>query len=216
MRGYRGDAVRSKRRLSQAADDILDRQGSRLCVFELQGSLFFSTMEQILRRIMREADSFSCLILDFTHVLQIDECAVELLSQMDDMLKSIDKTLVLVHVPDYCAVLFREREPPRSRPDIDSALEWCEDLLLQQAAPGLGRDDRQVAVAAMDNLSAFTPNEIGLIESVMEKVQYDPGEIIIREGDNADSLFLLAAGQVNIQLSIKSGPGRQRRTPPSA
>ena len=73
--------IRSKRRRSSAEESVLNRAGATICVFELQGSLFFSTMEQVLRQITDEMDSFSYLILDLKRVLQIDECAATLLSQ---------------------------------------------------------------------------------------------------------------------------------------
>lgn len=207
---YRGNTVRSKRRRGQAADAILNRVASKVCVLELQGSLFFSTIEQVLRRITEEMNAFSHLILDLKRILQIDECAVALLSQTDEMLQSKNKTLILTHVPDHCAELFQEGTPPRELPDIDSALEWCEDRLLQQSAPEFLRDDRPIALAAMDILTGFTPSEIALIQEILQEVRYLPGEVIIREGDPADALFLIAAGRVNICLSIKSGSRRQR------
>lgn len=207
---YRGNTARSKRRRGQAADDILNRRGSAICVLELQGSLFFSTMEQILRRVAEERDSFSCLILDLRRVSQFDECAAELLSQTDDMLKSQNKFLVLAQVPDHFAALFEERQAPRMMPEIDSALEWCENRVLQEAAPELLQDDRWVALAAMDIMTGFTAREIALIESIVQEVRYSAGEIIVHEGDSADAVFLLAAGQVSICLTNQSDSRRQR------
>jgi glutaminase len=207
---YRRHSVRSKRRRGQAADDILNRIGSTVCVLELQGSLFFSTMEQVLRRVTEELETFSYLILDLKRVLQIDECSAALLSQTDEMLRSKNKTLVLAEAPTYCAELFQDGVSPLSIAAIDSALECCEDRLLQQAAPEVLRDDGQIALAAMDILTGFAPSEIALIESVLQEVRYAPGEIIIREGERADSLFLLSAGRVSICLSIQNGSRRQR------
>jgi len=207
---YRGNTVRSKRRRGQAADEILNRRGSDICVLELQGGLFFGTMEQILRRIIEELDSFFYLILDLRRVSQVDECALTLLSQTDDMLQSKNKTLVLAQVPDHYAGLFQGRKLPRTLPEIDSALEWCENQLLREAAPELLCDDRQVRLAAMDIMTGFGPREIALFESNLQEIRYDVGEFIIREGDSADAIFLLAAGRVSICLSIKDGARRQR------
>ena len=78
-RTYRGDTIRSKRRRGNAEAAILNRAGSAICVFELQGSLFFGTMERVLRQITDEINSFSYLILDLKRVLQLDECAATLL-----------------------------------------------------------------------------------------------------------------------------------------
>src|SRR6266498_5476149 len=58
---------------------------------------------------------------------------------------------------------------------------------------------RQVVLSEMDILGGFDPGQIALIESVLKEVSYSPGETIIREGEIADSLYLLAAGRVSIR-----------------
>ena len=62
----------------------------------------------------------------------------------------------------------------------------------------------------MEILSGFDDREVALIESIVKEVQYASGDKIIREGDTADSLYLLAAGRVSICLSIKNSARRQR------
>jgi glutaminase len=214
-RVFRGDTVRSKRRRGNTEQEILGRRGATICVFELQGNLFFSTMEQVLRRVMDELDSYSYLILDLKRVLQIDECAAALLHQADATLKQRHKTLLLTHLPENCAGLFKKNETTENPgvivlADIDSALEWCEDQLVAQAQPDLLRESRQVPLAGMDLLTGFDPHEIALIESLVTELRCAPGEMIIREGDVADRLYLLAAGRVSICLSIKNGVRKQR------
>jgi hypothetical protein len=115
--------------------------------------------------------SFSYLILDLKRISQIDESAVRLLRQTDEMLGSKNKTLVLAHVPEHCSALFEAGQTSCALADIDSALEWCEDRLLQQAAPELLRDDRQVVLAAMDIMRDFTSSEIALVETILQEAR---------------------------------------------
>ena len=49
-----------------------------------------------------------------------------------------------------------------------------------------------------------------LIESIRQRSALRAGDTIIREGEAADSLYLLAAGRVSICLSMKNGARRQR------
>ena len=205
-RSYRGVTVRSKRRRGSAEESILNRTGSMICVYELQGSLFFGTMEQVLRQVTAELDSFTYLILDLKRVLQIDDCTHALLAQTADMLKLRGKTLLLAHLAEHRA----ERDQPGSITDTDSALEWCENQLLQQEQPELLRERSQVPLAAMEILAGFDHREITLIESIAAETRYPSGATIIREGDIADSLYLLAAGRVSICLRSKNGARRQR------
>lgn len=214
-RTYRGDMIRSKRRRGNAEAAVLTRAGSAICVFELQGSLYFGTMERVLRQIMDEIDSFSYLILDLKRVLQIDECAVTLLFQTQEMMHCRRKILLLTHLPDDCSDRLGNEEQGSNHRDgvfanIDTALEWCEDQLLHEEQPQRLRECRQVALGAMEILAGFDDREVALIESIVKEVQYAAGDKILREGDTADSLYLLAAGRVSICLTIKNSARRQR------
>ncbi|MDP2606451.1 MAG: glutaminase A [Deltaproteobacteria bacterium] len=209
-RSYRNTTVRSKRRRGAAAETILGEKGSSVCVYELQGSLFFSTMEQVLRQVTNDMDSFTYLILDFKRVLQLDECARALLAQTNEMLNRCGKTLLSAHLAEDRADSCEPGGQSGFFADIDSALEWCEDQLLQQEHPELLRERRKVPFAAMDILAGFDHRETALIESIAEEMRYSPGATIVREGDRADSLYLLAAGRVSICLRINDGARRQR------
>jgi glutaminase len=211
-RAYSGTAIRSKRRRSLAEDAILSRDGGAICVFELQGSLFFSSMERVLRQVTETIDSFTYLILDLKRVLQIDECAAAMLAQTGAMLARRGKTLLLSQWPDCMEQAeggaAGDRLPDDAFADVDAALEWCEDRLLRDRAPAAAAS--RVALAEMDVLSGFAETEITLLGSILEEVDYPPGAVIIREGETADALYLLAAGQVSIYLELKNG-GRRRR-----
>ena len=64
------------------------------------------------------------------------------------------------------------------------------------------RIDEPVPVAAMNIVASLDAREIALLESVLEKRNYGAREKIIREGESADSLFLLAAGTVSVYLKL--------------
>ena len=209
-RTYRGSTIRSKRRRSQAEDAILNRKGESIGVFELQGTLFFGAIERVLREVTEAIDSLSYLILDFKRVLQIDECAGALLGQTREMLAKRGKRLLMCHVPDSVeSVTIPSSVAGERFADVDAALEWCEDrvLLDHKTKPA---DSGRVPLGAMDVLSGFDDEEIRMLGSIVEQVDYPRGAAIIREGETADALYLLSAGQVSICLRIKHGNRRQR------
>ena len=59
-------------------------------------------------------------------------------------------------------------------------------------------------------LADFDQQEITLVESIVTEMRYAPGDSIVREGDVADCLYLLAAGRASICLSLKNGARNQR------
>lgn len=214
-RSYRGTTVRSKRMRGGAEQSILDRKGELICVYELQGNLFFGTMEQMLRRLSADLESFSYLILDMKRSAQIDECARTLLAQMNDMLAAAGKKFMLAHLPDALSSALQEiRESEWTGdhffPDTDSALEWCENQLILQEGPSVAVACTPVALAAMDIVAGLNAEEIALLEPIVGEAHFSAGDVIIREGDPADTLFLLAAGSVTVCLRLANGQGKRR------
>lgn len=214
-RTYRGDRIRSKRSRSEAEQTILNRQGRAICVYELQGNLYFATMERLLRQMTSDIESASHLILDCKRVLEIDDCALTLLVQLRGTLAAQEKTFILAHLPPAdAAYLQRRAAPPWGSDSIfddsDKALEWCENQIIAAATPPKSRANDPIPVAAMDIVAGFDPDEIALLESVLVKRRYRAQEKIIREGDSAESIFLLAAGSVGVYLDLANGARGKR------
>jgi glutaminase len=216
-RRYRGATVRSKRLRSREEDAILNRTGASVCVYELQGDLFFGTVEQVFRRLTSEVDPVSYLILDVKRVMQIDDCARALLGRMNGQLARQGKTLIFAHLPAATrALLMKEKEANWTEdsffPDADAALEWCENRLILKERPAPKPNGNIVPPASMDIAAGFQADELALLLSVLKESRYAAGELIIREGDPADSLYLLAAGLVSVRLRLGDGTRSKRLT----
>jgi glutaminase len=67
-----------------------------------------------------------------------------------------------------------------------------------------------VPLRGTEIVSGLGQAEIALLESIVEEVRYGAGEVIIREGDMADSLFLLATGLVSVRLRLGGGERHKR------
>ena len=212
---YRGNAMRSKLLRGKTEQEILNRKAGAICVYELQGNLFFATMERLLRQLDADIDSASYLIFDFKRVLEIDDCARALLLQLNDTLAAKGKKVILAHLTSTESKLL-QNNPANGWvtdgifSDSDSALEWCESRLILEEHPGMIRTNDPVPVAAMDIVASLDAREIALLESVLVQRNYDAREKIIREGESADSLFLLAAGSVSVYLKL-TNEAREKR-----
>jgi glutaminase len=216
-RRYRGATVRSKRLRSREEDAILNHTGASVCVYELQGDLFFGTIEQIFRRLTPELDSVSYLILDVKRVIHIDDCARALLARMNRELAAQDKKLIFANLSGAARVsLLREKEANWAEesffPDADAALEWCENRLIVKERPDPGPNGSLVPLASMDIVAGFQAGELALLQPILKESRYSAGELIIREGDPADSLYLLAAGLVSVRLRLGDGNRSKRLT----
>jgi glutaminase len=200
---------------SSQEQTILNRKAGTICIYELQGNLFFGALEQVFRKLTAELDSINYLILDMKRVLEIDDCAVALLAEMEKGLAEEGKKVILSHLPVAAGQALTERpEAGWTKdgffPDIDAALEWCENRLIAEENAGHGCEKTVLPLEAMDILAGFDADEIELLRSIVEVAHYAPGEVIVREGDLADSLFLVAGGLVNVCLRLGDGT-RQKR-----
>jgi glutaminase len=212
---YRGDTVRSKLLRSKAEQEILNRKGRAICVYELQGNLYFATMERLLRQLAVDLETATNLIFDFKRVLEIDDCAWALLVQLNETLSATGKQLILAHLPQTDSNSLAGQSlngwaTEQIFADSDSALEWCESRLIFTEQPAQRRANEPLPVAAMDMVASLDAREIALLESVLIKRSYGPREKIIREGESADSLFLLAAGTVSVYVKLTHGAREKR------
>lgn len=57
-------------------------------------------------------------------------------------------------------------------------------------------------IAAHPFFAGLAPDHIGLICGCAENVRFGPGEVLFREGDPADTFFLLRAGRVALDVHV--------------
>jgi glutaminase len=88
---------------------------------------------------------------------------------------------------------------------LDEALEWCENLLLLRTDPGSVRT-ATVEVEDNDLVRGLDAGQIAVLKSVLASREFAAGRLIIRAGDEARSLFLLARGEASVMA-----PGVDRR-----
>ena len=95
------------------------------------------------------------------------------------------------------------RVPPASIfPDTDSALEWCEEKLLAEVMtrervhdrPMTGWHSKSETGSCFPRLAAY-----------LEVKEYKAGDFLIRQGDAADSLYLLFAGRATVLFRSPQG-----------
>jgi CRP-like cAMP-binding protein len=85
----------------------------------------------------------------------------------------------------------------------DLALESCENRLLESVLPARA-DDRPAIPGQYELFKGFTPAELRVIASLLQRRVYPQSEIIINAGDEASELFFLARGGVSVFVNVDS------------
>lgn len=213
-RSYRGGGVSSKRLRGARERKALDSSGHQIIAYELQGGLYFATAEQLVRRIVEDSPQSTYIILDGRRISRADQSALMLLRDLNLTLAEDGKMLVLADLSDQVKTdwlaLSGGGRPDLCFVDVDAAFEFCENKVILQVDPGAIAGEALLALCDMDILRGFSAEEIGKLEPFIATSSYAAGASIIREGDAADRLYLLASGSASVDIVLDDAKRRVR------
>jgi SulP family sulfate permease len=194
---------------------VLEKRGDRTVIFELQGSLFFGTADQLYTEVEPELKNKArgYIILDMRRVQSVDVTAVHMLETIEHILRDRGGYLILSHLPlnvptgqdlndffDQVGLVRAERRV-MTFGHRDEALEWVEDHILRDAA--LERPDEQpLDLHEIELFKARKEETLAALAGCMETRAYKAGEMIFSRGDAGDTLYLIRRGTVRIMLPL--------------
>ena len=208
-----GNQVFSKQIRLPEERDILGERGDQSVIFELQGSLFFGTTDQIFTAIEPELKIRNYVILDLRRVQSVDVTAAHMLEQVEAMLEERGALLLFCHLPrnvptgqnmaEYFVQIGLAR-PERHAPvfdELDDALEWVENRILA-AVRNATLSAAPLELREIDLFGGRKPETLAVLEAGMEKRTLKAGELVFSVGDIGDELFLIRRGSVRIMLPV--------------
>lgn len=177
-------------------------------IWELEGALFFGNADR-LRALAEPLDEgLRALVLDLRRVTTLDETGAAALLALEQALQRRQAPLLLCGVQEGSAVDRTLRahglQAPRL-PDADRATEAAEQLLLgPQAETTLA--ERPLAESAL--LQGLDTVQAAQVAARMTELRLFAGDALFRQGDAADSLYVLALGSVSVIGSEGTPPQR--------
>lgn len=209
-RTYRGDEFRSNRQRPEPEERLLSERAHGIVVHELQGDLHFGSTEIAFQTIVSDLEDVEYVVLDLRRVGDVDSAAAGLLAALDDTLGA-DAQLVLAHVGPSARQLVTSiaTETPLLA-NIDAALEWCESQLVEGATHDPATHVVRIELRDHDLLRGLTDEQVAAISGLAQIERYPAGEVVLREGDRADAVFLLLAGTVTVWLAVGEDGRRHR------
>ncbi|MBB4955131.1 SulP family sulfate permease [Agrobacterium vitis] len=205
-----GHDRRSSTDRSCAANSILDQHGHLIHMIELQGYLFFGTVEQVVRAVKTR---FACapkphvLLLDFRNVSGIDSAAIAGFINIFSSLSAENVEIILSPMnPDVECVLNRVNDRASSTKlqaaaDLDHALEDAEDRLLARYC-GV---EQSVDIAAQLVGTLGPHPRLHDLVAAMERMELEAGTFLINAGEVASDIFVLATGRVKVEITLPNG-----------
>jgi glutaminase len=214
-----GSQLHSSRvRTTPEAKALLD-ESAGIRIYQLQGNLTFATAEAVIRDIMESLESTEYLLVDFKHVLSLNESACRLFYHLLRKITERDNAMLFVHT-DRLPLLRRYMKAKlnsqcdeiyRTFEDDDLALEWCENEVLAKALPGWNLELRAEAVE-YSLFQKLSPDEIAQVTRRMKRQAFQRGEPIVVAGHPASEIIFLARGQASVFLSLAEGRRKRLAT----
>lgn len=196
---------------------ILEAKGHSAVIFELQGSLFFGTAQQLYRILEPELQTVDYLILDMQRVQSIDVTAAHTLNLVRDELAERKVPLLFSSVREHLpngrnlreflelAGLESDDKTVVFFPTLEVAIEWVEDHLLGENQAGL---DEYLPPLELNEIELFKdskPDTLVDLEACLEKRSWKAGETIFSRNDPSDDLFLIRKGEVKVMGHVGRG-----------
>lgn len=208
-----GNQTFSKRVRVQSEMKTLETHGDASVIFELQGSLFFGTTDQLYTALEPELKTRKYFILDMRRVQSVDVTATHMLERVKDMLAEHGAFLIFSRLPSNLpsgqdmqqyfdtAGLVPTQGHVKIFGDLDEAVEWVEDRIIADATPER-EGESLLDLHEIDMFKGRKEETMVNLEACMGKRHVKMSERIFACGDTGDEIFLIRRGAVRIMLPI--------------
>ncbi|WP_291994013.1 SulP family inorganic anion transporter [Candidatus Accumulibacter sp. ACC003] len=191
--------------------EVLEKEGGQTAILELQGSLFFGTKDQLYQALEREISTRKYLVLDMRRVQSVDVTAVHLLEQIRDSLIERKAFLIFSDVSHTLpngrniGELFEQMgltkmtEHVKVFGQLDDALEWIEDLILDTDP----ENEVEVPPLELTDIEIFSDHKdetLVDLEACFTRRSVVKNCKVYSFGDPGNELFLIRKGAVRITL----------------
>lgn len=192
---------------------ILEQRGERTVIFELQGSLFFGTADQLYSALEPELKIRTYVVLDMRHVQSVDVTAAHMLEQVEHIIQERGGFLIFSHLPSNVPTrqdmqqyfdtvgLLRPEGKVLAFAHRDEALEFIEDQILGEE--NLEKVDR--APLELHEFSLFQGRKEETLEALaacLEPRMYAKGQTIFASGSAGNEIFFIRKGTVRAMLPL--------------
>jgi len=203
---------------SEAERRMIEQNGEKAIIFELQGSLFFGTTYELYSTLEPEIKNRDYVLLDLRLVQSVDITAVHMLIQVRDMLSERGAFLLLSNVREKLPKGRNLREffaqtgltdgsdTVHIFPIIETAIEWVEDRLIGDIKAPVD-EEVLLRLQEMELFQGRKDETLVDLEERLEQRFFKAGETIYSIGDQGHEIYLIRRGEVRIMAPV--GGSRQ-------
>jgi glutaminase len=204
--------LRSRRWRPVAERTWLEAEGGRIAIIEARGDLSIAVAEKVLRKANAALREDRAVIVDMKSVNGIDAGSARLFAEFGRALTAAGKMIVLTSAAEHGVMMRLMEEDGRLPPSfdledtLDHALEAAETRLL--AAAGVGAHHELVPIEKATFFHGLDAADTAALLAAVEprKLAFRPGDLIVKQGDTTDAIYMVGGGSVTVQLPSSTGP----------
>lgn len=205
-RAYFGHELFSKRIRSNSDLMLLQETGPRRAILQLEGALFFGNADSLSLKVKKLFETSDIVLLDMRSISDIDISGLNVLKNLRDKARDNSKHLICCNAKPVHAIVMTntmgaDKHAHAMTHDLDTAIEWMEELSLDHLAAGRSRAEA-LPLEQIDFLDGVSAGEIKQLTDVMSVHEFKRGDIVCREGDAGDRMWLIVKGSVSVRLRI--------------
>lgn len=215
-RRIRGGKIFSKQIRTTQELEILRTNGSQYVLYELQGSLFFGTANQLFAAMEDDIKTKKYIIIDMKRTQFIDFTAAHILQLIVTMLEEQGGHLIFTrlpiklpngqHVEQYFGDvgLLKSEAITKIFIDLDDALEWVENQIIKEF--NLEKNfEKPLELEEFETLAGRKESTINDLKQHIKELSFKDKEYIFEASDESNDLYFIRKGVVKIVLPIKNG-----------
>jgi sulfate permease, SulP family len=213
---FTGVALPSRRTYSAADEARLRTLRARITVLELEGALFFGSADRVAELSETLPDTCDTLVLDFRRVSYVDASGAVVLSQLSRRLSQRGITLLLAGVGAHTRLgrslaqfVGEGLVADHGTDDVDMAVEIAELRLL--APDGAGPQVEAVPLQACGLMDGLDTAQRARLAACLQPRRLAAGEVLFRQGDPGDRLFVITSGSINVLSAAAPGSAALRQ-----
>ena len=206
---FDGSEYRSSLDRSREDQAWLAANGSRIQGLNLQSYLFFGSANRLyqhVKALLERHPECRFLLFDFKLVTGIDSSAAYSFAQIKRAANERGVRLVLVHLQAAAEKALRSSEFITREvsivPELDHALEWCENEIIAQQS---NDSDMEASLREWFVRILGTEAEAAELTRRCERLEVKAGDVIVRAGDEADSMHFILDGRVGVLIATAQG-----------
>lgn len=211
MKSYGNDTFSKQIRVQEEVE-LLQEYGKDLVIYELQGSLFFGTSNQLNDIVESDIKTKKFFIFDMKRVQSIDLTAVHSLELISKQIKENNGIVMLSRVPERLpngqnidsylreVGFVSEKNSIPFFDDLDLAIEWVESQIIKQQKIKQ-TDTRPLNLEEFELFKGRSEKTILELVQSLEMRTVESQEFVFNTSDKGDEIFFIRQGSVRIELS---------------